>query len=201
LWKHIHPFKYNIGRSGFNPYIKAGTRPPLKKLLIIFCVLIFGYIQVGYFIQSFALRIFAKRQMILSLHDAVPQAPVDRFALGDMKGEIEWEDEGSEFWFNGQLYDVVGQTTIQGKTYSYCINDLKEEEIVNAYINTIRKRSNPGQQEKSLVTIFTPIFLENEPPLVKKIGLPVQTGFHSYKESVLHRMTEIFSPPPDCSFL
>ena len=61
--------------------------------------------------------------------------------------KIFWEEEGKEFFFKGDMYDLVKTKTVNGRIYFYCINDEKEKELINNY-NTVTK-NNSGTDKKA----------------------------------------------------
>jgi hypothetical protein len=42
---------------------------------------------------------------------------------------MEWEKEGTEFWFNDNLYDVVRTETMKGLVHYYCLSDNEESRL------------------------------------------------------------------------
>jgi hypothetical protein len=43
---------------------------------------------------------------------------------------IHWVESNREFTFDGMLYDVVKQVTVNGKSLLYCISDKVEKDII-----------------------------------------------------------------------
>lgn len=46
---------------------------------------------------------------------------------------LKWEKIGREFWYKGQLYDVVRSITNSQSVTYYCIQDSKETQLVQNY--------------------------------------------------------------------
>ena len=181
--------------------LKICINKQLKKYLVIICILIFGYIQIGYYIHSFALRISAKQEFFDLLNTSVLNStdnnfPLEKFYLSDIEKEMHWEEEGKEFWLKGQLYDVVSKTIVKGKTYLYCFNDIKEEDIVTNYINNIRKRSDSNHEEKELSSFFSLLFINGVVPAVYSLSFFKKVTFYSYSEAAIYQFKKIISPPP-----
>lgn len=172
----------------------------MRKLLIILFILVFCYIQVGYFIHSHLLRQHAKRefsQLLLSpLNASSNILPLHTFSYSAIKNNVQWEEEGREFWYNGQLYDVVSSATINGNLYLTCFNDTKEKNIVSHYLNSIRRRSRSNEQNKELVSVFSPVFLSCVIPCIYTTSFHKKNSFPSYRDNILDRAREILSPPP-----
>jgi hypothetical protein len=55
---------------------------------------------------------------------------------------LKWEREGREFWFEGNLYDIVRSEIKDSTTHYYCINDTKETELTTQYAEILQKQVN-----------------------------------------------------------
>ncbi|NPA67836.1 MAG: hypothetical protein GXO50_04415, partial [Chlorobi bacterium] len=52
------------------------------------------------------------------------------------KNEVLWIKIGKEFKYRGALYDVVSFEQKNGKKYYYCINDVKEKQLIEQFLKT-----------------------------------------------------------------
>ena len=76
------------------------------------------------------------------------------------KEKIYWEEEGKEFFYEGEMYDLVKTKNENEKIFFYCINDTKEKELINNY-NTVTK-NNSSKDKKAKINFDTsssPFFL------------------------------------------
>ena len=87
-------------------------------------------------------------------------ASVDELVKIEMNNNIRWEEKGKEFSMNGELFDVVRTKTINGKTILYCLNDTKEQQIINEYNNQTKNNSSTGK--KGTVIPVISFFLEQQ---------------------------------------
>ena len=64
---------------------------------------------------------------------------------------IHWVETNEEFTYKGELYDVVKIKIINNNKYIYCLNDRKEEQLIDHYYksNTSKKSS-----EKKIIRNF-----------------------------------------------
>jgi hypothetical protein len=86
--------------------------------------------QIGYrfiyLIQQHELKEQAEAQLLSTINND----QFDQINEDDNRDNIIWEEEGKEFSLNGQLYDVAKKEVINGKTIFYCLNDKKEEQLI-----------------------------------------------------------------------
>lgn len=76
------------------------------------------------------------------------------------KEKIYWEEEGKEFSFEGGMFDIVKIKNVYGHITFYCINDQKEEELINNYNTTIKNNSSKDKKTKNNIeTAFSPFLL------------------------------------------
>lgn len=107
---------------------------------------------------------------------------------------IEWEEEGKEFSFNDAMYDVKRIEKKDGKTFLYCINDEKENQLLKKIVdaaekNQKEKKSNSYKfQLIDTVLTYSTIFL----PTI----LPAKRKFFHFNESAISLSQEILIPPP-----
>lgn len=71
-----------------------------------------------------------------------------------VKSSIRWKNEG-EFWYNGNLFDLVKQKTFNDTVYYYCINDKQEEKLYANLNEQIRNNSEQQNAAKSLAKIIS----------------------------------------------
>ena len=115
--------------------------------------------------------------------------------LNDNLKNIYWEDkEQKEFLLNGQIYDVVNSTTVNGKTMLYCYSDKEEQHFINDYNSITKHNSASGKKIKDIDNLIT-LFFENKNyeffSILKKSNS--FSDFISYFPS--GDLKDIFSPP------
>ena len=71
----------------------------------------------------------------------IPDSFLEAVPLTGNENNIDWEDEGREFSFKGEMYDVVRTKTINGQIIFYCSNDKKEDMLLE-HMNDVTKSNN-----------------------------------------------------------
>lgn len=120
---------------------------------------------------------------------------VYEISLNDNLQNIYWEDkEQKEFSLNGQIYDVVSSSKVNGKTMLYCYSDKEEQHLINDYNSITKHNSATGKKIKEIDNLIT-LFFENKNddffPILKKSNL--LSDFISYFPP--GDLKDIFSPP------
>ncbi len=105
---------------------------------------------MGFYLHAIKLRAEARFEFKEKLEASIAEFDLDIFEWNAIKESVSWEEEGKEFWLKGQLYDVVTQKTVNGKKYIYCLNDTKEEQIVE---QQLKLTSNSNSSDKNHKTI------------------------------------------------
>lgn len=128
----------------------------MKIFLSISIILLLAYSQYGYYIVLHHLQSAEKETIKQKIFAQVSEKELQVVSLTDNKHEIFWEEEGKEFLFRGDWYDVVKTKCIDGKIILYCINDKKEAQLVAKY-NSITKHNTAS--DKNVKHSIDPILL------------------------------------------
>ena len=111
----------------------------MKKVTAIFFICFLSLSQVGhvliYYVQLYQVKKLVKEQIVTG----VPQSFCEVVEDTDL---LRWEEEGEEFTMNGNMYDVVAVSKINGKKVYYCLNDTKEEDLVRNFSQIIKGSSS-----------------------------------------------------------
>jgi hypothetical protein len=118
---------------------------------------------------------------------------------------LKWEREGKEFWYEGNLYDIVRSEIEGGMTHFYCINDTHETKLnhdFQAFINRESNTSNDSDMsvtdflKKIVKTYYPSSFKSNED--VKWVVLPNKSlDFISYFDFYKSTYLQSIEPPPE----
>lgn len=71
-----------------------------------------------------------KKEMKAQIRASRTDSDFEIFILEEKAKDIVWLEVDEEFYLNGILYDIAQIKKQNGKTYLYCINDKKEEQLV-----------------------------------------------------------------------
>src|SRR5882757_5128062 len=123
----------------------------MKRAGNIFFLIILFHTQMGYYgqflIQRWQLRREARAAWIASL----PDSGFEAISLEEVNTSGKWEEEGEEFSFRDQMYDVIRQRKIEGKTWLYCLDDERESQLVQQSNNiTALNQDMPGKKDLRL---------------------------------------------------
>lgn len=92
----------------------------------------------------------AKREMKQQLRRRLSETDLELISYLEHEKEIEWEEEGKEFRLNGEMYDVVRTGTVNGKPVYYCINDKKENELIQKYLNLFKQKNSSNKKPRNI---------------------------------------------------
>lgn len=168
----------------------------LKKLSLIVIIFILAYSQVGYY---FVLRHSQSAQKEVIKENILSQLKDEELkiiSLSDDQQKIYWEEDGKEFYLNGELYDVLKRKIVNGKVILYCINDKKEKALIDNY-NLITKH-NSSSDKKGKNSFDNPInlFVFQSEKITNVYLSTTPNNFASFTLNFPQRFIEIISPPP-----
>ncbi len=104
----------------------------------------------GHFLTFITSQYSVKREMKIKIKNQLPETELTiiTFNIAELSN-INWEDNGKEFWHNGNLYDVVKKVETAGSVTFHCINDMQEktlfanlEELINRQMNSDAQNNN-----------------------------------------------------------
>jgi hypothetical protein len=132
---------------------------PLKKIFVIGLLLVLGYSQIGYYLVMLTVQYELKERMEHEILQKAKNEDLVIISLSDNGDKIYWEDkdEKNEFSFKGQMYDIVKTDTVNGRVLLYCLNDKKEQQLIDRY-NSITK-NNSAEDKKATKDFDTSITL------------------------------------------
>ncbi|HLO83179.1 MAG TPA: hypothetical protein VK166_19585 [Chitinophagaceae bacterium] len=166
----------------------------MRKLLSIALLALVFFSQLGYqFIYSVKLIMIRKEQKWKML-SAIDEKDLEKI---EFNPSIKWKEEGREFYYQGQLYDIVKKKQTSGKTIYYVINDHKEEELMANLARTAKKQSQGQSDKKIAVQIFQQVCILNEgitdPALYLEIS---DSPFPFCQDMQGEKHCKILVPPP-----
>lgn len=120
--------------------------------------------------------------------------PLDNSSMAEMP---EWENS-HEFWFNGELYDLVEKRTEKNQLVIRCINDKKESAVVKM-IEKIDKENRGDATSKSksafLLKVVHSFFISGVISTIHKPGSLSQFS-HFNVSYTFPANREVLTPPP-----
>ena len=131
---------------------------------------------------------------------ALPESSLEIIDADINKNNIEWEEEGKEFYLHGEMYDVARVKKINGKTLIYCLNDKKEEQVLQDLAKALQSGSDqnangkPGQHLVKFQLADLNI-LSTEKTSVA-INQPARQKHFGYTVAIVSNNKEVNTPPP-----
>lgn len=112
----------------------------------------FGHLAL-FTIEEIRMEEAFEAKLLKTIPDAALEKIVD-------DGQLEWEKAGKEFFYQGNLYDIVRTGTEKERTVYYALRDHQEKELIDTYAKNLRReessketKTNPGA--KFNLTVFT----------------------------------------------
>jgi hypothetical protein len=146
-----------------------------------------------------------RREMELIIKENLLNERVQMITISDdNKTQLKWERAGKEFWFEGNLYDVV-RSEIKGKfTVYYCLNDAKETDLCVNYDKNIKNsiaasdtKGMPfGDNMQKIIKVYFPSQCNNSTQLTafyvpKRLKLPM-----TRRQFYISFYYNLIDPPP-----
>lgn len=173
----------------------------MRRILSLLLLTAFFLNIIGYHFIFWVQQHTIKENMEVLRHSASIQNPIElRFSLSDeaVVSKLSWEDE-NEFTFNGELYDVIRKTTINGELVIQCIKDKKETHLVNNYAKISKEtQGDPSSKNKStvLLKLITGIFIKTEQPVLSLPSCISKNHAITVCDALSPGSKKILIPPP-----
>lgn len=149
--------------------------------------------HIGYYIlyafQQHQIREEVKRQLVLNIPDSSFE-----LIIAEQNDTFRWEEEGKEFYQNGQLYDVAKSVNKDGKTILYCINDKKEEDFFFHFGKNSKSGNNKGGTLTPKVQIID--FLDELITSTAVTNPVLNQKYHPFNSAIVTFCKEVKAPPP-----
>jgi hypothetical protein len=142
----------------------------------------------------------AAHQQILK---QMPENLLTKIIVQDNK-DVQWEDEGKEFKLNGEMYDVVRTGYENGKEYSLCLPDKKEDEIIASIEDIVKSNTDNSASSRhhAVSKIAIPEWItdvQNNNAQTSEFSY-LSKKYYGYTPALYFGYIEINSPPPDHFF-
>jgi hypothetical protein len=166
----------------------------MRKFLSIALLALVFFSQLGYhFIYSVKLIMIRKEQKWKML-SSINEKDLEKI---EFNPSIQWKEEGREFYYNGQLYDVVKKKQATDRIIYYVINDRIEEELLSRLAHTAKKQSQNQSDRKIALQIFQQVCILNEDITDHDLYLKdSDTPFPYSQDMQGEKHCKILVPPP-----
>lgn len=129
----------------------------------------------------------------------VPDESLAVFEKKLIDPHVTWNKKGKEFILNGEMYDVVREKDINGKTFIYCIKDSEEKKLLNEFADTFHDDNAGNANNKKQGYVFKLKFPESDwygfggDPVFFP---PEDQYFHDADDALVTLCNPVYTPPP-----
>lgn len=109
-----------------------------------------------------------------------------------------WEEEGAEFRYQQELYDVVSLEKKEGKLILVCLKDNDENQL-EKQVNEIHKKNKPsnGKTAQNSIKFFSVFYLEKlDNHFLPSANVKATIAFNDANERAIYFSIPL--PPPRC---
>ena len=169
----------------------------MKKYLASFIIILFLFNLFGYYLPYLLIRSSIKSEMKEKVKESLPDEFLVKFSFPnkDLKKIVHWEEEGKEFEYNNEMYDVVRILRMGDTTMLFCLKDKDEKSLMANFEGLVKKNlENDGRTKNLPVKELSKYNLDLKPrifPSFKRTEFISQlTDFYTSQS------LDINSPPP-----
>jgi len=167
----------------------------LKKLSLIIIIAVLAYSQVGYYFVLRHSQSLQKDVIKEKIVNQLKEEELQVISLSDNK-EIFWEEDGKEFLFKGEMYDVVKTKSVNGKVMLYCINDKKEMSLIDNYNLITKHNTSSDKKEKNSIDNSFNLFVYQDKNNGEHYATLDLNKFYSIVPHLAEGIDDNTSPPP-----
>jgi hypothetical protein len=156
--------------------------------------------QAGYYFIYSIQQHYLKEQSEEKLMAGIPDELLTKVDVNADGNDIQWKDEGKEFYLHGQLYDVANTKNLNGKTLVYCFNDRDEWKLLQQFSKAVRSgddQNADGKNSKQTIKFqLTDLMVAAKKTL--SFDREPASDYFSFNDKIVAGATEVKSPPPRC---
>jgi hypothetical protein len=113
----------------------------MKKYSSLILLVIFLTVSNGYYLYFVYLQNNIHREIKNEIKNNLSEKDLSVIVISpENERKIRWLRKDKEFLFEGSFYDIVRSELKDGKRYYYCINDIREKQLIAQYVKQRRKK-------------------------------------------------------------
>ena len=122
----------------------------LSVILILLLLLSINFDTLWFCAMQFSIKKSVKIEIKKGIKES--ELSVITISLKD-NHRLRWIKPDREFRYQGEMYDVVKVKVKNGKKYIYCLNDIKEKQLINNFIkkNKSDKKARRNIKRSNLI--------------------------------------------------
>lgn len=149
---------------------------------------------LNYTLEQHSIRHAIKHRLKENL--PISQLTLITITAGNYK-QIRWIEKNKEFWYDGNMYDIVKIKKGNNATCYYCINDIREKKLMVNLDKLVREQTSGSRstaiQKKPVIDYLLPVGVSLF--LNKTI-----IHYCDYSPALRSTDKEILTPPPRSLF-
>ena len=169
----------------------------MKRLVSFILLLLFLFISDGYYLYFRYLQHKINTEVKNEIRKGLKEEDLSLIIVSvNDRQEIFWTRKDKEFRYKGSMYDVVSTEVKGQKIYYYCLNDVKEKQLLARFQQTNRRRAKTLM---NLKRVMGSKYFTEKPSFTTDL---CTTGilFSEYQEHYHSLIPETNSPPPKFNF-
>ena len=168
----------------------------ILSILLLFLLILNTFGIIGYYYYN---RSVIKSEIKAIMKSNIPKDKIE-IVLVHKNSKAYKRIHSKEFRFHGKMYDIIKEKVKGDSLYFVCINDVKEQELMQdfsrIYFGSENGIVSTGYSGKILNTVFLPMFESKKP--IKHINTYCFIKYTSYPEKCINSYYEVEVPPPKC---
>ncbi len=169
----------------------------MKKYSSLLLLAIFLTVSNGSYLYFIYLQNSIHREIKNEIKNNLHEKDLSVIVISsDNEKKVHWLRKDKEFIFEGFLYDIVKTELKDGKKYYYCINDIREKQLIARFTKQRRRKDKILLKVKRVMRskYFSERFCYNLKFIQSKI---LYTDINNTYRSMIF---DISSPPPKVNF-
>jgi len=155
---------------------------------------------MGYYIVFRVRQMELKSEVQQYLKSHIDDRNVTRLQFPLQSGKIcderfKWEDE-DEFEFEGSMYDLLNSRSDANSITFYCLRDDKENELLKSFSDMQEQQDSNKGKSGSFFQFLASLYIIPQQTEVVPIHITNLVYYRNYNSFLLHRSSEIITPPP-----
>jgi len=172
----------------------------MKKLLSILLVVVLFYSIIGFYLNFEIEQYWIKKEIKHYLINKLPEEELTIIKIPSKDyRKITWTEEGSEFRYNGNMFDVYKIKSTKDSSYYYCFDDIKESTLLTHLDKLVKEQTDHTKsrniQKKQVFNYLFQATFTNPKQIEKSCQYTIYTTHYS---SIFK---DVLSPPPKPALL
>lgn len=154
--------------------------------------------QAGYFFIYSIQQHYYKEQAENKLMAGIPDEMLTAIDVSVDGKDMQWREEGREFYLQGELYDVAKIKNVNGKELIYCFNDRDESKVLQQLNKVVRSGNDQNSDSKNSKQTIK--FQFSDLIIAAKKNIPSDcnpaSNYLTFNDNIVSTSIEVKGPPP-----